>query len=89
MKVASLKIIAVLATLPLASAGLATDTAASGHETQAIDPGSERLCKTIRPTGSRIGKRVCRSRDEWNQAERAAQSAIDESKDSGQAFQPR
>jgi hypothetical protein len=39
------------------------------------DP-NKRTCRTIRPTGSRLGERVCKSNYEWAKIEEESRSAI-------------
>ena len=39
------------------------------------DP-NKRTCRTIRPTGSRLGERVCKSNYEWAKVEEESRSAI-------------
>lgn len=38
---------------------------------------STKVCKEYRPTGSRIGKKVCRPKGEWEEIERTAQQRLD------------
>lgn len=74
----------LLAVLPLSLAACATMTdeeqAAAreqrAQETQTAEEGGLR-CRTIRQTGSRLGSRVCRTDEEWEQMERDAQEAHD------------
>jgi hypothetical protein len=39
------------------------------------DP-NKKTCRTIRPTGSRLGERVCKTNYEWAQIEEESRSAI-------------
>jgi len=39
------------------------------------DP-NKRTCRTIRPTGSRLGERICKTKYEWEKIEDDSQSAI-------------
>ncbi len=74
----------LLAVLPLSLAACATMTdeeqAAArdqrAQETRTAEEGGLR-CRTIRQTGSRLGSRVCRTDEEWEQMERDAQEAHD------------
>lgn len=38
-----------------------------------------KVCKAYAPTGSRIGKRVCRTQAAWDEIERVAQNRLDSS----------
>jgi hypothetical protein len=46
------------------------------------DP-NKRTCRTIRPTGSRLGERVCKSNYEWAKIEEESRSAIDRMQQDG------
>ncbi|WP_394692964.1 hypothetical protein [Hyphobacterium sp.] len=76
--------ISLLAVLPLTLAACTTMTAEEravvqeqrAQETQTAEEGGLR-CRTIRQTGSRLGNRVCRTDEEWEQMERDAQEGHD------------
>jgi len=79
-----LRNVLLFAVLPLSLAACTTLTAeeqAAVHaeraaETQTAEEGGLR-CRTIRQTGSRVGNRVCRTDEDWDQMERDAQEAHD------------
>jgi hypothetical protein len=76
--------ISLLAVLPLSLAACTTMTAEEqavvqeqrAEETRTAEEGGLR-CRTIRQTGSRLGNRVCRTDEEWEQMERDAQEGHD------------
>ena len=74
----------LLAVLPLSLAACATMTEEEraavqeqrAQETRTAEEGGLR-CRTIRQTGSRLGSRVCRTEEEWDQIQRDAQEGQD------------
>jgi len=80
--------VALLFAAPLMLAGCANIVAGPGgtalqeqreREAQMAEEGQEGglRCRTIRQTGSRLGSRVCRTDEEWEQIERDSQEAHD------------
>lgn len=76
--------ILILAVLPLSLTACATMSAEEqaalqeqrAEETRTAEEGGLR-CRNIRQTGSRLGNRVCRTDEEWEEIEREAQEAHD------------
>ncbi len=52
------------------------DTASSVAANDTVDPNAIR-CKTTTSTGSRIGKKVCRTNAEWEEIQRASREAAE------------
>jgi hypothetical protein len=48
---------------------------AKAKQAKDSDP-SKTVCQTIMPSGTRLGKRVCRTQQEWNDQARAAQDSL-------------
>ncbi len=75
----------IIATLLVISAGCASteqerdpepaEFAAEVDRRLESDP-NKRTCRTIRPTGTRMGERVCKSNYEWTKIEEESRSAI-------------
>lgn len=68
---------AILSVLLLASG--ASDAASSGDSVAATDtqkPKPKKICKNVDLTGSRIGKRQCKTKEQWEQAEYAAELSV-------------
>lgn len=59
-----------------ASAESAGVAAAPTEEQTQADPNGQ-TCRMVRPTGSRIGERVCKPNSEWARLESESQEAID------------
>ncbi|TQV74199.1 hypothetical protein FKG94_16460 [Exilibacterium tricleocarpae] len=60
-----------------------TKTAAATAETSAAEPKqaaapkrSKRICKRMAPTGSRLGKKVCGTQEQWDRAARDSAEAL-------------
>ena len=49
--------------------------AAEAKEAKKRDP-SKTVCQTIIPSGTRLGKRICRTQQEWDDEARAAQDGV-------------
>ena len=81
-------LVCAMLALPVSFA-VAADSPAPATAPAKVDSDSEKVCKTVRPTGSRLGRRTCRTRAEWAAIEGTARSAMDDARDSGQAWQPR
>ena len=59
----------------LALAAVGGDAAPTASST---DKGSKMICREIDETGSRLGgKRVCMTRDQWEEQRRTARSAVE------------
>ena len=59
----------------LALAAVSGDTAPAASNT---DKGSKMICREVDETGSRLGgKRVCMTRDQWEEQKRAARSDVE------------
>lgn len=54
----------------------ATDASAQAQEGSAKKDRSRRVCHTIRPTGSRLSNRVCRTPEEWERSRDRAQEGL-------------
>ena len=60
--------------LALAAVGSDSASPAAGSN----DKGSKMICREVDETGSRLGgKRVCMTRDQWEEQRRAARAAIE------------
>ena len=64
-----------------ASPALAQDVAGQSAEQSATPPAravdtSRRVCRNIRPTGSRLGTRQCRSQADWNRDAEETQDGL-------------
>lgn len=56
--------------LPVSQADQAADSAESGKRLT-------KVCKMDAPTGSRIGRKICRTAEAWDEIERKAQRQLD------------
>ena len=68
---------ALLSILLLASG--ASDAAPAGDGVAATEtkkPKPKKICKDINMTGSRLGKRECKTKEQWEQAEYAAELSV-------------
>jgi hypothetical protein len=61
--------------LLLAAAAPGFETGAMAEKAKANDP-SKRVCHTIRPTGTRMVQRICRTQQEWDDAAKATQDSL-------------
>jgi hypothetical protein len=79
---------AAAAALFVAGSAYAADQ--SQPQPNAVDAGNAVICKNQpSATGSRIGARkVCMTRNEWDQSRREAQEQINASQNSGRALNP-
>lgn len=68
--------------LGAAPAGAMASSNASGED------GSRRVCKVVVPSGSRLGVRTCKSRDEWEREARQYQRDADQQRDNHFRVQP-
>lgn len=68
---------ALLSILLLASGASETAPAADGAAaTETAKPKPKKICKNVDMTGSRIGKRECKTKEQWEQAEYAAELSV-------------
>jgi hypothetical protein len=59
------------------------ETVAQTSDKQARDP-NKRVCKNAQPTGTRLGKRICKKQSEWDEIERAARDTVQRSQTQSQ-----
>lgn len=85
MNTQTISMLSLIAAMVLISAGCASteqdrnpepeEFAASVDRRLESDP-NKRTCRTIRPTGSRMGERVCKTNYEWAKIQEESRSAI-------------
>jgi len=70
--------IVALGLLFMPSLALAAVSDSAAPSASSTDKGSKMICREIDETGSRLGgKRVCMTRDQWEEQKRAARSAVE------------
>ncbi|HEX4738550.1 MAG TPA: hypothetical protein VH331_13415 [Allosphingosinicella sp.] len=70
--------IVALGLLFVPSLALAAAADGSGPAASNTDKGSKMICREIDETGSRLGgKRVCMTRDQWEEQRRTARAAVE------------
>lgn len=68
---------ALVSILLLASgAGEAAPASDGAAATETAKPKPKKICKNVDLTGSRIGKRQCKTKEQWEQAEYAAELSV-------------
>ena len=78
-------LLSLIVAVPLIAAGCASGPEESEPDPEEFaaqvdrrldsDP-NKKTCRTIRPTGSRLGERVCKSNHEWAKIEEDSRSAV-------------
>lgn len=61
--------------LPGTAAIAGQTDASAAAETKSKKDTSKRVCRNLRPTGSRLSARTCRTQEEWRRAEEEAQES--------------
>jgi hypothetical protein len=63
---------AILSAFLLCSAPAAAKTQPEPEQQTAGNPAAKKVCRTLKITGSRMGERVCLTREEWKQVDAMA-----------------
>jgi hypothetical protein len=69
-------LLAIGLSMPGVSAAAANGQNEAPEVKQAKDDGSKRICRSIRPTGSRMSTRVCRTQAEWTRSQDKSQDSV-------------
>lgn len=66
----------VLLSILLASTSATADGSASTSVDEVQPAKPTKICKSIKMTGSRVGQRICKTKEQWDQAESASELTV-------------
>lgn len=73
---ASLGVLTAGVAIAPASGGTVSSVATQPAAQADAQAGNRRVCRSIRPTGSRLSERMCRTQREWDEAAEAARTGM-------------